>query len=405
MAAPIDTKLTKVTTTQEEHLKELELNTLILEDTKKALMQTLDALEIERAQLEKEKLKDEAILSSIGEGLVVTDHDMKVIRINEAGEKMLGWKQEEVLGQEWFKFVKVLDEHGKEIPLFETPFGIALTTTTTTSQFVRKNGTILPATIIASQIKMGPDLLGAVIVFRDITEEREIQQAKDDFLNIAAHDLRTPMSGIRANIEMLLAGDFGEIPAKFQIPLQDIDKANMSLIKMVDDFLTIGRMEKGKITIKPYPIDLLPILDFHVDYIKPLAEKRNLKFNSKIPVKLPQVMADANKIPEVISNLLDNAIKYTDKGLISLKVVVEKDSVVVKVADTGIGITKEQQKNIFQKYAQIDRGKRIAHGKGTGLGLGLYISRLIIEGCKGKIWCESELGKGSTFCFSLPIAK
>lgn len=253
---------------------------------------------------------------------------------------------------------------------------------------------------------------GMLFFIDDITDNiahsKEIDQIscmKDDFLNIAAHDLRTPMSVIRANTEMILGGDYGEIPAKFKIPLQDIDQSNLSLIKMVDDYLTIGRMEKGKITITPQPMDILPILNFHVEYIKPLAEKRGLRFDYIIPVKLPLVLVDSNKIPEVIANLLDNAIKYTDKGLINLKVSVNKDSIVVAVTDTGIGMAEGQQRTIFQKYAQIDGKKRVAHGKGTGLGLGLYISRLIVEGCGGKIWVESELDKGSTFYFSLPLAK
>jgi signal transduction histidine kinase len=204
---------------------------------------------------------------------------------------------------------------------------------------------------------------------------------------------------------MILEGFYGKIPPKIKIHLQDVDKANLSLIKMIDDFLTLSRIEKGKIIITAKPMNLLPVLDSLVKQIKPLAKKRGLRFNSEIPAKLPPVMADSDKITEVITNLLNNAIKFTDKGSISLKAYSEKDSVVVAVADTGIGITEERQRGLFQKYAQVGSDKRIAYGRGTGLGLGLYISRLIIEDCGGNIWVKSEFDKGSTFYFSLPITK
>lgn len=246
---------------------------------------------------------------------------------------------------------------------------------------------------------------GMLFFIDDITDSKEIDRAKDDFLNIAAHDLRTPMSGIRANVEMILGGDYGEIPPKFKVPLQDIDQGNLNLINIVNDFLTVARMEKSKIIITPHPTDLVPILNFLTEQIRPLAEKKGLKFDCEIPEKLPQVMTDPDKIPEVINNLLDNAIKYTDAGSISLKASVEKESVVVSVTDSGKGIDEKLKQDLFKKYVQANTEGIQVLGKGTGLGLGLYISRLIVDGCKGKIWVKSKIGKGSTFYFSLPIAK
>ncbi len=302
---------------------------------------------------------------------------------------------------------RVSSEKGKEM------IEIAMHKGSNFFEWVHKsiNGEEFYADVLLSRVKTGKKVFLHALV-RDITERKKMEQmmiennkAKDDFLNIAAHDLRTPMSGIRANIEMILEGDYGEIPPKLKRSLQDIHQANLSLIRMVDDFLTISRIEKGKINITPKPMVLVPILNSIVKQMKPLVEKRGLKFDYETPAKLPQVMADSDKIPEVVINLIDNAIKYTNKGSISLKVLAKEDSVVMAVMDTGIGIAQERQKDLFQKYAQVDAEKRIAYGKGTGLGLGLYISRRIIEGCKGKIWVKSEFDKGSTFYFSLPIAK
>lgn len=367
-------------------------------------------------QLTEEKVKDEAILGNIADGVVVVDKNGKVILINKAAEIMLGRKNREdndkSIGKLWSEILRREDEKGNLIPPEKGGIQAALSRDATTTThiissyyYVRKDGTRFPVDRTISSIILRGEIIGAVDVFRDITELKKLEQAKDDFLNIATHDLRTPMAEIRVNTEMILGGDYGEIPSKFKVPLQDIDQSNLNLIKMVDDFLTVARMEKSKIIITPHPTDIVPILNSITEQIKPLVEKKGLKFDCEIPERLPQVMADPNKIPEVVNNLLDNAIKYTDKGSISLRVSVKEDLVVVAVTDTGKGIDEPQKKDLFKKYAQVGAEKRVAYGKGTGLGLGLYISRLIIESCKGKIWLESQLGKGSTFYFSLPIAK
>lgn len=271
-------------------------------------------------------------------------------------------------------------------------------------EIVSRKGERTPVEINFSRINYEGKLAIMAIV-RDITDRKLIDQAKDDFLSIAAHDLRTPMSEIRVNTEMILAGDYGKISPKFKEPLQDIDKANLSLIKMVDDFLTISRIEKGKIKIILRPIDIKLVLDNAAKHSKLIAKRRGLGFDYEVPAKMPQVMADSDKVSEVFNNLLDNAIKFTDKGSIAIRVMIKEDSVVVAITDTGIGMTGEQQKRLFRKYAQAGVKERVTYGKGTGLGLGLYISRRIIEGCKGKIWVKSKPGIGSTFYLSLPIVK
>lgn len=356
-----------------------------------------------RERLKESEIKFKTIFEDSRDGMLIANAETKKFGMcNRAICKMLGYTEKELLN------LKVDDIHPKkDLPFVKKIFeqqakrAIKLASSLPVE---RKDGSVFFADVNTSPLLINGEgfLMGN---FRDITEKKEIEQAKNDFLNIAAHDLRTPMSEIRANTEMILNGDYGQIPPKFKTPLRDIDKANLNLVKMIDDFLTISRIEKGKITINPQPTDILPILNFIAKQDKPLIEKIGLRFNCEIPAKLPQVLVDADKISEVINNLLDNAMKFTDKGSISLKVLVEKDSIVIQVADTGVGIAKERLKDLFQKYVQVGKEKRIVHGKGTGLGLGLYISRLIIEGCKGKIWVDSELDKGSTFCFSLAIAK
>ena len=351
-----------------------------------------------------EKLRD--LFENSNDIITYVDNRGKILDVNKRIKDVLGYLPKEIKGKN-FTDLGILQV--KDAPRILKLFGETIITRQPQKlielELKRKNGSKVFMEVGTRFIRSDGHIKGIVNTFRDITERKTIEQTKDDFLNIAAHDLRTPMAEIRANTEMILSGDYGEMPPKLKVPLQDIDKAILNLIKMVDDFLTISRIEKGKMTINPKPIDLIPILNSIVKQIKPLVERSGLEFNCEIPAKLPLVLTDPDRISEVIINLLDNAIKFTDRGSISLKVGVEKDSVVVKVSDTGIGIAQERQKDLFKKYTQFGAEKRIAYGKGTGLGLGLYISRLIIEGCKGKIWVESELNKGSTFYFSLPIAK
>lgn len=231
----------------------------------------------------------------------------------------------------------------------------------------------------------------------------QLQQAKDEFLNIAAHDLRTPVTAIRGYTDMILSGDFGDIPVKLQEPLFEVRAASDRMVRMIGDFLTISGIERGKISISPKEIDLVPLLQLQAKLFEQKNSKKNLTFyTDDLPEHL-WAKTDPDKIQEIITNLLDNAIKYTDKGSITLKAEAGSHTAIISVSDTGKGINQEYQKNLFEKYYQAVHGQKVVEGKGTGLGLGLYISRLIVEGCGGKIWCESEPGKGSKFSFSLPL--
>ncbi len=388
------------------HLQELELNTRILEDTKKALTQTLDAFEIERAQLEKAKLKDEAILSSIGEVLVVTDHDMKVSRINAVGEKMLGWRQEELLGKEWFQFVKMIDERGKKIPLLQTPFGRALTTTTTTttSQFVRKDGTIFPATITASQIKMGQDLFGVVVVFRDITKEKEIDKAKNEFISLASHQLRTPLTAINWYVEMLQSDDAGKLMPEQKKYLDEVYKGNQRMVKLVSDLLNLSRLETGRIKIDPVPVQLEEFIADVLADCRGLTKYLTCAIRVVTPKKpLSKIMIDPTLLHQVLLNLCTNAIRYSPRDRqceIVITLVQAEDSIVISVADQGIGIPPETQGRVFEKFFRADNAQSI---EAEGSGLGLYLAKKIMDVSGGKIWFESEAGKGSVFYLSIPM--
>jgi len=233
----------------------------------------------------------------------------------------------------------------------------------------------------------------------ELQKEREKLSMKDDFLNIAAHDLRGPAGAVRGFISRILDGDAGEINPKAKGLLVDAYEGSRRLINLVNDILTMTRFGKGMIHIAPKTGILSEWVKIVMREEEIFAKERGLKLIYKLK-KIPHVHADEDRIVEVLTNLVGNALKFTQKGSITISHEVKDKMVITHVADTGQGISKENQESLFKKFYDRERPTR-----GTGLGLGLYISKLIINQSGGKIWVSSKLEKGSTFSFSLPVAK
>jgi PAS domain S-box-containing protein len=372
-----------------------------LEDTKDALLNVL-------TDLKEESARDEAILASIADGVVVISKNGVIILMNRSAEKLLGWTIRESLGKKWFQILKMEDKDGNSISPENSAIKAALTTTTTTTTtseiagsdyYIRKNGTKFPVAKAVSPIVIGEKTIGAVDVFRDVTQEEEIDQMKDDFMDIAAHDLRTPAAAIRGFISRVLDGDAGEISDKAKELLKDAYEGNLRLINLVDDFLAVSRLERGKIEIKPKAGNLIEIVEVSATGFSGLAKEKGLTLEHK-KISLPTVLFDKERTIQILNNLIENAIKFTEKGGIVIDYAIDKNKVITNVTDTGIGISPDSQAQLFRKYYKVSEG-----AARSGLGLGLYICKLCVEGSGGKIWVKSEKGKGSTFSFSLPIAK
>jgi PAS domain S-box-containing protein len=368
------------------------------EDIKNALLNVM-------ADLKEAGARNEAILASIADGVIVVNRSGIIILMNQTAEKLLGWTINESVGKKWFEILKREDEKGHPIPPEKGAIKAALSSTTTTtaaaisSYYVRKDGTKFPVARAISPIILEKKVIGAVNVFRDITSEKELDKMKDEFMDIAAHDLRTPAAAIRGFISRVLDGDAGEISAKAKELLNEAYEGNLRLISLVEDFLVVSRLERGKIIITPQPGDLAQTIETSVNGLLGLAKSKGLTLKYQ-KAKLPACLFDEERTIQVINNLIGNAIKYTEKGGITVWHQMNKDKVITNITDTGIGIASKIQEQLFQKYYKGD--KSISR---SGLGLGLYISKLCIEGMAGKIWVKSEEGKGSTFSFSLPIAK
>lgn len=369
------------------------------EDVKNALLNVM-------ADLREVNARNAAILAGIADGVVVVDQNGIIVLMNSAAEKLLGWTAHESVGKKWPQILKREDEKGNPISPEMGAIKVALTTTTTTTSgvissyyYVRKDGTKFPVARTVSPIILEGKIIGAVNVFRDITKEKEIDKMKDDFMDIAAHDLRTPAAAIRGFISRVLDGDAGKISTKAKDLLKEAYEGNMRLINLVDDFLTVSRVERGKIQIMSKPDDLTKIVEAAVKELSGLAKEKGLTLEYK-KTNLPTILVDGERMIQVLNNLLGNAIKFTEKGGITVWHKVNKGEVVTNITDTGIGMTPDSLKQLFQKYFKVD--ERVSR---SGLGLGLYISRLLVEGMGGTIQAKSKKGQGSTFSFSLPVAK
>jgi signal transduction histidine kinase len=230
---------------------------------------------------------------------------------------------------------------------------------------------------------------------------KTLDQARAEFITIASHQLRTPPATIKWYLSAVLEGDYGKVPKKILEQLTKTQNTNNHLISLIEDMLNVSRIERGKMEFLFEQTDVQELAKFSYEQLLPIAGDKKLKLTYTPPTKaLPKIMADKEKLRQVMNNLIDNALKYTKQGTVAVSLTQQGDEIKFCVKDSGKGISAEEQDEIFQKYS---RGKESVK-QSAGLGLGLYVAKIIIDQHKGKIWAESEgEGKGSSFCFSLPI--
>lgn len=229
---------------------------------------------------------------------------------------------------------------------------------------------------------------------------QELDKQKTDFLSIAAHQLRTPLSILNGYIELIRDGGYGKVNKKIVEILDNMDESNTRLVKLVDDFLNITRIEQGRTKYDFVEQDACKIVESVAHELEDRAEQKGLHITMAGAKKLCKVRLDEEKIRHVIFNFVDNAIKYSNKGIIAVSSTVEGGLLTVEVKDKGFGFDKVDEANFFQKFY---RGNNVKGTNVNGTGLGLYVCRKFIEAHQGKIWAHSQgLGKGSVFGFSIP---
>lgn len=387
-----------------EQTKSLTQKVSELENTKTATLNILEDLQAEKIRAEAEEEKDQAILDSIGDSCIVTDNQARILFINQSAREYLHIGSEDVLNKAIFSKFQLFDLKNKPLPYEQMPGYIAIEKKQKVSQdynFHRDDGATLVVNITATPVTQKNTVVGTIMIFRDITKEKEIDRMKTEFISIASHQLLTPLSAVKWLIGMLLHGDAGELTIEQHELMHNVDQSNQRMIQLVTSMLNISRIESGRILIEPVPSNVKKLCDEIQKELATLLLEKKQQLHVEIQKDLPEINLDPKLINEVFINLLTNAIKYSPENSTIDVSIFEKDgNCVCQVHDNGYGIAEEDKRKIFTKFY---RGKNIIKHVTDGTGLGLYLVKLIVESSGGKIWFESEENKGTTFWFSFPM--
>ena len=357
-------------------------------------------LESNKQELEKFKLAVE----NASDHIVITDNDGFCLYANDMVEKITGFSKEDVIGYKvgtednWGGLMEksVYDELWTTIKEKKKPF-------TGEMKNKRKNGEEYYAQAnISPVLNEDGEVVFFVAIERDITAEKEIDKAKTEFVSLASHQLRTPLSTVNWYTEMLISGDAGEINEEQENYLQEIYSGNQRMVELVNSLLNVSRLELGTFTVTPEKVDVVEMTKSIIKDISINIEekKQNLKENYKD--NLPKIDADPKLLRIVIENLLSNATKYTpEEGELKIDIHKDKKNMVITVSDNGYGISEYQQEKVFQKLFRADN---ILERDTEGTGLGLYIIKSILDHSGGSIRFQSKEGEGTTFYVTIPLS-
>jgi PAS domain S-box-containing protein len=369
----------------------------------KPAIETASTIRHLRDQASHDRVRLEALFSSIGEGVVASDENGIITRANQTALELLGKKRSDLIGKRFIEAIVSVHDNGTPLSPYERPIVKAFQegkTISTRTLYLRSDDSLLPAQVTVSPIIYRNKPIGAIEVFRDLTGEIESDKLKSDFISIASHQLRTPLSAINMYTRMLRDGLAGEMNPE-QLPyietiLNSVERMNV----LIDTLLNITRIEAGGITIKPRSVNLGELAQEILVEFQPAASSKSIGLTSNIPTNIKPIKTDSLLAKEVCANLLSNAIKYTpDGGKVHLELADTGDEIRFTVRDTGYGIPESAQKNIFLKFF---RAENITNKDVSGTGLGLYLIKNIAESLGGELWFESTENVGSTFYFTLP---
>jgi len=338
---------------------------------------------------------DDAIITNyLTDGLLVFDKNSRLSLINPQAERLLEVRKEKILGRSILElnrfpsFSPLVSLLGGEIrKFFRKELQIRV-------NFILEITTV-PMTAEEKKI-------GTLVILHNVTREKLADRMKSEFVTLAAHQLRTPSSGVKWSLQILLDGDLGKLNEKQRKIIEEAYKTNDKMIRMVRDLLNVAQIEEGKYLSKIVLSNIEDIIQSIVDVYKKEIEKRKIKFEFKKPKEqLPKLMLDVEKIEIAIKNIFDNALKYTlPGGRVSIFLKRDEKEIEVQIQDTGVGIPQEQQRKVFTKFF---RGTNVIKIETEGTGLGLFMSKNIIEAHGGRIWFESNESKGSSFYFTIPV--
>lgn len=366
----------------------------VIREQAESLGEMLKAQQVEAA-------KSEAILEGVADGVMVADADGRVTLFNAAAERILQLPREEALGRTTRERLGLYGDQARdwmetvarwaEDPQSYEPGDYLAAQLTIEDRIV---------SVHLAPVLMRNEFLGTVSVFRDVTAEVEADRAKTDFVSMVSHELRTPMTSIKGYADLILMEAAGELTDDQRRFMGTIKNNVDRLVTLVNELLDISRIESGRLELEPEPTRVIKVVDSVLTAMKARAESEDLTLKKDLPAALPIVNADPDRLEQILTNLVGNAVQYTPPGgEITVSAQAKRDEVSISVADTGIGISPEAQDKIFDRFFRAD-DSRVQNTSGTGLGLSIVQSLVELHG--GEIWVESEVDEGTIFTFTLP---
>jgi PAS domain S-box-containing protein len=371
--------------------------------------------------LSSRQAQSEILIQSITDGIIVINTEGKITLMNAGAAHMTGWPIDEALNIDAHAVVKLAEENGTVLQA--NPFAAVMQQkkpfTKTLLLIHRDNVQKITVSLVISPVvePQNGQVAGAVAVLRDVTEERQEEQQRAEFISTASHEMRTPVAAIEGYLALALNEKVSTIDTRARGYLEKAHTSTQHLGKLFQDLLTSAKAEDGRLSNHPAVIEVGSFLQQLVDDLTFAAQKKGLAAefvigssevidatnndaaSNHVLKPLYYTWADPDRMREVITNLFDNACKYTEQGKISIGLTGDTDVVQLYIKDTGAGIPAEDIPHLFQKFYRVDNSATRTIG---GTGLGLFICRKIVELYHGRIWVESELGKGSTFFINLP---
>ncbi|MBI2025499.1 PAS domain S-box protein [Candidatus Kaiserbacteria bacterium] len=368
------------------------------------------------------KARDDALLLSIADGILVTDTSGEITFINKAVERICGIRAGEALGRDLYDAISFFDEHGKKASRDTGPIRVEgdaskreempITDSASFHVVNKKDGRRVSLSISAAPFVIGGGVLGTVVVLRDITYEKEIDKAKSEFISFASHQLRTPLTSISLSIDTLLHGLGDALTGEQKKYLKIAFNGIKDMTDIIETLLNISRIQMGTLVVSPEPTNLPKLSDEILQDISIAAKNKKMKIKRLYDKSLPAIKIDQRLMRIILENLVSNAMKYSSpNGAILVEIAKQGKDVLVAISDTGDGIPKEQQTRIFEKLFRVQ-----VDGKVKGTGLGLYMVKVATDQYGGRVWCESPSsrafgdaksaagGKGTTFFVTVPLA-
>jgi two-component system, OmpR family, sensor histidine kinase VicK len=370
--------------------------------------------------LRDEKLRSEIILNAIDDGVVWIDTHRKIQLFNGGASKITGWSPDEALSLESDLVIKLVDKMDQPYADKDNPFHKIFKTNSTIRDdkailVTRSNKRIAISLTVSPLFEENKQVSAAVAIFRDISQQRNEELRRGEFISTASHEMRTPVAAIEGYLALALNSKVATIDTRARDFLEKAHASTQHLGQLFQDLLTSSKAEDGRLSNHPIIIELGSFLQQLTNDLKFGAQKKGLQCEFRLGAgttidasttggervikPLYYVQADPDRLREVITNLFDNAVKYTEQGTITVGLTGNKDVVQFFIRDTGPGIAREDVPHLFQKFYRVDTSATRTIG---GTGLGLFICRKIIELYDGHIWVDSDLGKGSSFYINLP---